>query len=334
MPHSSGGGSHSSGSHSSGGSSSHSSGPSNHTYKQYRPGCRTYVRYINNRPTYIYSNYDVTKKPSIFSTIFVLVFIIPYLFLSLIALFEGITTSLIPPSKLESNYSLYNTYVEDTIDIFAEEEEAKLSNELKDFYNITGVQPVLLTVDTSLLYNYSSAENYAYDLYLNTFERGDEDKWLLVYITDANSEWEDWYYEGMQGDNTSSIITETIGEKFTDRVVNNLTARSKMSIADSFIESFDYIESNGLMDIEPSYEILLVSIVMLTFAVYTFYKAVIDPYVQYNKNKDYIECPKGKPIEDTCDYCNGVYVIGSVNSCPHCGATLPAHDSEGKRIEN
>ena len=153
-------------------------------------------------------------------------------------------------------------------------------------------------------------------------------------MTNSNREWEDWYYEGMQGDNTSSIITTSIGEKFTDRVVDNLTARSKMSIADSFIDSFDYIESNGLMGKDASYDLIVVSIILLAFSVYTFYGSVVEPYVQYNKNKDYIECPKGKPIEDTCDFCGGVYVIGSVNSCPHCGAILPAHDSEGKRIEN
>lgn len=43
--------------------------------------------------------------------------------------------------------------------------------------------------------------------------------------------------------------------------------------------------------------------------------------------KEYREakkCPQYVP-EDTCEYCGGVYVIGTCISCPHCGASLPAH---------
>ena len=36
--------------------------------------------------------------------------------------------------------------------------------------------------------------------------------------------------------------------------------------------------------------------------------------------------PKSQVIEDVCEYCGGIYVVGTVINCPHCAAPLKPHN--------
>ena len=36
--------------------------------------------------------------------------------------------------------------------------------------------------------------------------------------------------------------------------------------------------------------------------------------------------PKSQVIEDVCEYCGGIYVVGTVINCPHCAAPLKTHN--------
>ena len=48
-------------------------------------------------------------------------------------------------------------------------------------------------------------ESYAYDEYLDLFD--DEMHWLIVFSTDGDEEWEDWYWEGMQDGSHLTLVS-------------------------------------------------------------------------------------------------------------------------------
>lgn len=93
------------------------------------------------------------------------------------------------PQKLEIDYDT-NILIADILDVMTETEEAELSAKVKEFQDVTGVTPAVLTVanDEWKPY-YESLENYAYDYYVNAFS--DEKHWLIVYSTDSGTKFED-----------------------------------------------------------------------------------------------------------------------------------------------
>ena len=70
--------------------------------------------------------------------------------------------------------------------------------------------------------------------------------------------------------------------------------------------------------------VIITSIVLLLFI---FLHAFL--MVGFNfKEKKYStakKCPNDLQ-EEICEYCNGVYVVGTCTSCPHCGAPVKIHD--------
>lgn len=336
MPHSSGGGSHSGGSHSGGGSShsgssgggsSSSSGFSNTrlSTKPYR-FCTTYCYYKDKKPVYVYSTSDAkTSKSSgfeIFQRIACFVLVAPmFLVLSIWLFMEGVSTK----DKLKGSYDK-EIIIEDNAGVIDDEDE--LYDVLEDFYDKTGIVPGVLTINNEEWINENKDfPKVALRKYTSIYN--DESHWLIVYSEPENPDpdFNDWYWEGIQGNNTDKIVTTKVADTFT-KEVHKLLLKNSVSVDEAIAGGFKKILP-GIMRTEVKWAAILFGIVILAFlgwlAVYLFNihpirKAILKksfkvPVSDYTKIR-----------EETCEFCGGIYVIGCHLDCPHCGAAIKPHD--------
>lgn len=321
MPHSSGGGSHGGGSHGGSHHSSHShggsGGSSRHTRSTYFPGASRYVYYHHHRPVYVYADYDITAKRSPFRFL-ILLFYLPFI----IAFFPMFSQAYHHPHKLAQDYD-YRIIIEDKANVL--DNTAELRNSLVSFYNRTGISPAVITVNNSdWQEHYSSLENYAYDLYVNHFE--DESHWLIVYSTPNSFQddgFEDWYWEGMQGDNTDGILTTSVTNKFNDEMQRDLTARTRYTVSSAISTSFDLITPT-VMKTTIRWDLMFFAVVIVAFiCLHACLMLGINPKARkYAKAQ---RCPDTAQ-EVACEYCGYTYVTGTCTQCPHCGAPVPPQE--------
>lgn len=316
MPHSSGGGSHSGGSH--GGSHGSSSTP---VYNHYVPGTHRFVYYKNGRPNYYYSTKIATDD---YATVgkFLNIFGAVWISICLVML---VMTSWKNPQKLNSN-TINITSVWDDADVLSTDEEQELTQLLKSFKNDTGISVVIHTIhENEWSSHFYSLENYTYDEYLNIFN--DETCWLLVYATDEGEEFEDWEFEGMQGNDTNYILSTNRTHEFNYDLNKYLTARTKYTVGESFIKSLKTL-SDGLMDAGIDGHNLMYSLIFLVFGMLIMGFIKLVAYIARDKDAPLkakaVQCADATSplLEDTCDYCNGIYIHGIHTSCPHCGAPI------------
>lgn len=339
MPHSSGGGSHHSGggSHHSGGShrsSGGSGGSSSPTIRRsYSPTSRyRYVYYHNRRPRYVYSDRLITEKDygfkAIFNNIIVFIFLIPFVAIGLFA----IALAFNHPKKIDD--SLYNNtiVIEDNLRVLKDYD--KVYDAFEDFQAETGITPALITVSNDdWREDYDSLTNYAFDLYINHF--GDEKHWLIVYSTSTTSSgFDDWYFEGMQGNDTDNILTEAHTEKFNRELEQKLTARSRMTIEEAFSETFEnslkYMMKTSVEWPLVGFGIVWLSIIgicgwiqfsgLIRVIMLTRKKPEIAPMATSEQ--------ESKDFEIECKYCGGIYIKNGKFECPHCGG-LTTFDENG-----
>ena len=334
MPHSSGGGSRSGGSFSGSSSSFGSSGSSGNSVSrgprisnEYRPGYHRYVYYHNNMPMYFYSSRDITERDTrlnkgglIMRGAMILVGII------LLVIFAG--SWFHSPQKLPLNYDT-EIRILDQADVLSDSDEALLQNTFTEFQTETGITPALLTVmPDDWQSHYNDFSRFAYESYVNLFT--DESHWLFCYSGDPSSEFDDWQWEGMQGNDTDHVLTEKQTDAFNENVQKYLYARNRYTVGEAF--------SQGLQELMP--EAMKPSFQPNTddaFSVLAFlFVLVIGPalnIVSEFKNvramqgkAGAVRCPtdEGSVKEDTCAYCGGIYVHGLHLQCPHCGAPAQA----------
>lgn len=318
MPHSSGGGSHGGGSHGGSHSSSHggSGGSSRRVKNTYFPGASRYVYYKNSKPMYVYANYDITEKRSKLRYL-MLIFYIPFIAI----IVSMIASSFHHPQKMRMDYDT-DIVIEDRIGVI--DDEDGLNDSLRAFQDATGITPAVITVYNEDWYsNYSSLENYAFDLYVNAFT--DEKHWLIVYSQpkEIDGDFVNWYWEGMQGDDTDPIITEEAAAKFNDMLQRKLLTVGKSNVGDAIGECF-VSASRSIMEPYMVWSSLFMGLGVGAFIVFHMFFMVF--YTPNNK-KEYREATKCPEYvqEETCEYCDGVYVVGTCLSCPHCGAPVKAH---------
>lgn len=336
---SSGGGSHSSGYHSSSSYSSHSSsgGSWNSGYhsSSYRSGRQRpsrprheppvrrvsskafhgavrYVYYRDHKPQYVYSNYETVKRPirkGALTGWLIFIALLVY----------GFYLTLFPPEKLNTNYE-HSIVIQDQLDII--EDKASLRQAMQDFLDETGITPAVMTItNESWQPYYSSLANKAYDLYVNAFT--DESHWLIVYSQPetADPSFMDWHWEGMQGDDTVTIITEDVADDFGLRLQKYLTASTRYTVGEALTLAFN--ESlPGLMDWQGTPEDFRDAIIIV--AVFLLIALLHSGVIRFGN-----KLPKGMPKdavqvtkqdqEVSCEYCSGVY-LSSLVKCPHCGA--------------
>ena len=110
---------------------------------------------------YVYANHDIRKSGFSFQPI-MLLFYLPFF----ISAFGMIIGAVKPVSPLVKDYDA-SVYIVDRLEVMADKEEQNLLNSLEHFYDITGVAPVVITINNS---NWSdSLQNFAYNEYLRLF---------------------------------------------------------------------------------------------------------------------------------------------------------------------
>jgi len=319
MPHSSGGGGHGGGGH--GGSG----GSSTRTSSHYFPGSHRYVYYddATRRPVVTYANYDVTKGNRVLY-ILILVIFAPMLLMCTI----GISSSAIHyPAKLKTNYDT-KIVIEDNAKVISGADEIRLRRTLKDFQDETGITPAVVTVyNEDWKKKYSDLEKYAYDLYLDMFD--DEKHWLIVYSQPKKPDpsFNDWYWEGMQGNNTDPILSTVETGRFNKRLQKNLLKNDVYTPGEAINDAFEDLTPH-VMDHYVRWKEIIVA-----FAFFGVFGAGLIVFFVISLKKDKklskaFACPESVLSQAKCDYCGGVYVVGHHTTCPFCQAQLPFDGSD------
>ena len=332
MPHSSGGGSHGggsfSGSHSfSGGSGSRSAPTYPRISNTYHAGYHRYVVYHALRPTYFYARSPITEKdarPHLAGPAAMVLFALIFLAVFLAGSYHR-------PKKLPQNYDTA-IRVADRANVLSGGDEALLNSVFTRFREETGITPAFLAVSPDEWKGrYSGFSNFAYDAYVNLFR--DESHWLLCYSGDPSADFDDWVWEGMQGDNTDGILSEKLADRFTKNVQKYLTARSRYTVGQAVSQGMedilpDMMKPGFRFDSDELQGTVILVLLVLGVGLFNLVSA-IRAARQASDKVGAVQCPtdKGKVQEDTCEYCGGVYVHGVHLQCPHCGAAVKAAET-------
>ena len=323
MPHSSGGGSHGGGHHS--GSRGSSGSADLNMFKHFRTvrvsrhdygSPYRYVYYRNHKMHCVYANEDVKDRPLFSSAGAVVVSLI------VLAILVCVWASVLSGKKpLKQDYN--NTImIEDNLGVI--KDENALRSSLGNFRTVTGITPAVLTVNDSDWKNSGkSLEKYAYDRYVNAFS--DEKHWLIVYSLpdNVNSDFVDWSWEGMQGDDTDLIITERVAEDFNKEFHDSLVREN--TVEKSLIGAFDMTAGKCMKGVAVNDDILIFIVVISYFAVY-FCVYILKPDLSSIKYRHMAEVPLNS-VAVTCDYCGGQYMSRTVQNCPHCGGTAKIYSN-------
>ena len=245
MPHSSGGG-HGGGGHGGGSHGGHGGGSSGpRMSRSHFAGSRRYSYYHRGRMRYIYSEKDPSKMfhPA---RLLIGIFYLPFIFFAGSQLFSPMRLS--PAKDTE-------IIIEDDANVLGD--TGKLQNSLDAFKEKSKVIPGVVTVNNSDWQgHYASLEDYAYDRYLQEFT--DEQHWLIVYSApdpvletqeepDAENsyEWDtsypyadEWYWEGMQGDDTDDVLNSSVTAAFNSKFQGGLEVAGD-SVANNLSDAFD-----------------------------------------------------------------------------------------------
>ena len=262
-----------------------------------------------------------------------LIFYVPFV----LAAFLMIFTSFGIPEKLKVDYNS-QIVIQDDANVLGD--TTKLSDALEDFFNTTGISPAVITVyNSDWEDNYTDLEKYAYELYVNRFY--DEKHWLIVYSQpkDPDDEFNNWYWEGMQGDDTDSIITSSVAYDFTNDLHKRLLVEGT-KVNDAITDSFNALTPT-VMKFRFEGETFGIGIFMLLFVcIHAFFMVFFRPDAKKYKgakevplDDNYIPpqqtAPQPQSVvmkQASCEYCGGVYTVGSCNVCPHCGAPIQPQD--------
>lgn len=334
MPHSSGGGSHGGGfhrsrsrSHSHGGS--HSGGASGSVSRPVTVSAprRGYTRYAFYRQGRINYQYVKDKPDGILHNFLYMFILLPFLISGIIVFLSGIRY--VKPLDTASYPSDIN--IEDNTGIMTDGEEKELFDAFERFQDKTGITCSIITAyNSDWQPYYSNMSNFAYDLYVNHWM--DEKHWLFVYSEPEDADiamFNDWYWEGMQGDDTDAILTRDVTDCFNEKVQRYLTMNS-YTVSDAFGLALDELTDNIKCDgISVDPEIMVFVVVWFWMILMISCFNFIPMMAHRKRDKAEIEklhstgIPVSEhPLEDTCAYCGGVYIHGVHLECPHCGAAI------------
>lgn len=289
MPHSSGGGSHGGGSHGGGGhrggshGGSHSGGrrAARISRRPFANSTRYRYRRIGGGYGYIYAD-RVPEKISVGALIFQLIFLIPFFAVGIGFTYNTFSSGIFNKKPLTPQYSDNGNYIEDNIGII--DNEAYLNETLGDFQDLTGICPYIITVyDSDWENNYTSLENYAYDLYVNHFY--DEQHFLIVYSEPSvygDDGFVNWSWEAMQGDDTDLIITQDKFSDFQEDLQKYLTMND-YTVGQAFNQSF----SNSLgyiMSRNDGSEIFILFSFFWDFVIIVFLISIIMSFIKGRRN--------------------------------------------------
>lgn len=260
MPHSSGGGFGGSGGSfgSSGGgfgsgfgsaASGNLSSGDNWTIKEERRRRRClryayYDRYGNLQ--YFYLNNTLEKSNFIWVSVVLLISLFSSVFFGL---------GFIDSKPIKAGFS--TSTVTDSARKFTVTEQEELKECIQKFNDETGIAVEIHTATRGECEGYGSFTNYAYSYYVSKYS--DEFHWVIIYVDDSTG----WRWEGMQGDNTDSILNKRKLEEF-NAIVNDCLSNRKTSPGGAFIEAFNTVTPNILKnDFDWSYKPDMVKAIVL-----------------------------------------------------------------------
>ena len=315
MPHSSGGGSHGGGSH----GGSHGGGSGVRTSRTYFHGASRYIYYDNGIPNEIFCNSDLQKTTA--SSKAALTFIVGIMAAMYSLMLVAVSFHF--PGRLKTDYDT-SISISDWAKIMTTDEEAALMDALIDFQDKTGITPYVVTANNEDWQDkYSELEKYAYDLYVERF--ADEKHWLIIYSEPKVPEasFNDWYWEGMQGDDTDSILDGSELKAFNKEMHKLLEDRSDYTVAEAMTKTFED-NTDKFMRQYITWGTIIAAAVLIVCGI----TGIILIQKHYKKTeKKYSTAFKVEPNETIekaqCDYCCGTYVVGRHTNCPYCQAQLP-----------
>jgi len=313
MPHSSGGGSHGGGSHGGIHSSSRSSGPSGIHRGPYA-GSTRYVYYRNKKPVIIYSDSDPATSYSLKISLGYIAFVTVLLLLisSVVCCANSHAPSRLTPDPEA------RVIIKDEANIFTDTEE--LYAALNCFFETTGIAPTVMTVKNEVLgKQFSSLKHFAYKKYLELFPS--EKYWLIVYSPGPETEdgFDDWHWEGMQGDITDNILSTVETDLFNNTLQKALLQSEKYTVENAIAFAFDtltpvamkkYIQKSAIPGL------CYIAFIWLIVFLKNFHP------IKYKYYKKAEKCPDTFVYQEKCKYCGGVYIVGFNKTCPHCGAPV------------
>lgn len=346
MPHSGGGGSHGGGSHHSSSHhhsshSSHSSGGSSNYYRKSNTpfvGCKTFIYYADNKPHYYYATArtTVTDYKTVGGVILGIAFVT--LVAWLLCCISKITVS-DGPLPLDYDSAIY---IEDNVGLI--ENEASLVSYLEDFRDETGISVAIVTETTEDSTFGYSITNQAYNAYVQRWD--DESHWLIYYVGDSYDRSDDWNWELMCGDNCVSILSESQEDRFTLEFHRRLVASERKSFDEAVTETLSLLtpDTSSKLVFKPDTEfdgeyvsgqaLTADNYALLTIWLLLAVTGFIIGIIVFNTKPSERNVLESKaiqfdgannPKEDACEYCGGTYVIGTVGTCPFCGAPLKVH---------
>ena len=292
MPHSSGGGSHRSGSHHSSSnhhSSRHSSGPSRCIRDTYFPGSKRYRYYYRNEPAYVYANYDIRKPRGKIRFLAILFYVQVIVMLMLIGI-----RAVHSPKPISTNYNT-DIVISDNAHVLNDTET--LENSLTAFLDKTGITPSVFTVyNEEWQDKYDSLETYAYSLYVDAFP--DESHWLIVYsqpeVPDAD--FNDWYWEGMQGNDTDGVITSEKANEFNS-VLHRYFTDNSISVSDAISRAFDELTPEIMKKSVQTPIVIFILICIIFLCMHCCLLVIHDPSKKYRDAEICLE-DDSFPIEE------------------------------------
>lgn len=319
MPHSSGGGSHGGGHH---GGHGHGGRGGSGVRLSHKPftGSRRFIYYHNRRPSFIYANKQPDNKDNARSILSIaamfLIMGVAILFVFIVSLFSS--------SRLDDSNISTKIIIEDDADIMTDEEEDELEDSLEAFHKASGIVPSVVTVNNEDWQNdYRNLERYAYNRYLEMFK--DEKHWLIVYSEPVvpDEEFNDWYWEGMQGNDTDRILTKKKADIFNKNLHKLLLKRDKYTVGEAIASAFDDLTPK-IMGRSTDSSIIIAFFLTFFFSTGGGTVLLIMGLKSSKKYKDAFEVGQDEVVRQTkCNYCGGIYVVGHHTNCPHCQAQIP-----------
>ena len=210
-------------------------------------------------------------------------------------------------------------------------ETAELRDSMERFVTKTGITPAVITVtDESWKTRYNSLELYAYDLYVNSFD--DERHWLIVYSQPeaGDDEFTDWSWEGMQGEETDSLLTKSRSRAFGKTLQKGLT-RGDTSVSAALCEAFDSTAEQMMsptLDNANSVLFFLAFVAVVVLVALRRTGTLLPRAARGSPTHGTVTRPETAAAQQpapaqVCAYCGSAFPEGSVK-CPNCGASRPA----------
>ena len=153
----------------------------------------------------------------------------------------------------------------------------------------------------------------------------DEVHWLIVYSeTIKDNGFNDWYWEGMQGDRTDPVLTEDHAAAFTESLHDRLMKRNKYSVDDAIAITLDEYAPKMMSLSCDKTDLIFGAIVFLMMSSVLFIVFITNrPRKVSEEYKKAVPCELNVVYQASCNFCGGMYVVGMHSGCPHCGASIP-----------